>query len=67
MTWVLTSVGTGMHRTAIRENKMRDTFKTCHPIVNFTFFCIVILCGMFFMHPVLLSISVLSAFFIRFI
>jgi len=42
---------------------MKDTFNTYHPIINFTFFCAVILSSMFFMHPVLLCISVLSAFF----
>lgn len=41
---------------------MKDTFGTYHPIINFTFFCAVILCSMFFMHPILLCISVLSAF-----
>lgn len=51
-----------MRRTAIRVNKMRNTFETYHPIINFTFFCIVIICSMFFMHPILLCISVFSSF-----
>lgn len=41
---------------------MKDTFAAYHPIINFTFFCAVILCSMFFMHPVLLCISVLASF-----
>lgn len=44
------------------NRKMKDTFAAYHPIINFTFFCAVIMCSMFFMHPILLCISVLSAF-----
>ena len=44
------------------NRKMKDTFAAYHPIINFTFFCTVIICGMFFMHPVLLCISVAAAF-----
>ncbi len=41
---------------------MKDTFSSYHPIINFTYFCTVIICSMFFMHPVLLVISVAVAF-----
>lgn len=41
---------------------MKDTFSSYHPIINFTYFCTVILCSMFFMHPVLLAISAAAAF-----
>ena len=41
---------------------MKDTFSSYHPIINFTYFCTVILCSMFFMHPVLLFISAAAAF-----
>lgn len=34
-----------------------------HPIVNFIYFCIVIGCSMFLMHPICLVISMLGAFF----
>lgn len=42
---------------------MKDTFSSYHPIINFTYFCTVIICSMFFMHPVFLCISVVGAFF----
>jgi energy-coupling factor transport system permease protein len=41
---------------------MKDTFTAYHPIINFIYFLTVILCSMFFMHPVFLLISVISAF-----
>lgn len=41
---------------------MKDTFSTYHPIINFTYFCGVILCSMVFLHPVFLAISILGAF-----
>jgi energy-coupling factor transport system permease protein len=41
---------------------MRDTFSTFHPVVNFVYFTAVILFGMFFLHPVLLGISIISAY-----
>lgn len=41
---------------------MRDSFSTYHPIVNFAYFFMVILCSMVFMHPVFLGISVTAAF-----
>ena len=41
---------------------MKDTFGTYHPIINFSYFCAVIVFGMFFLHPVLLLISLSGAF-----
>ncbi|MBR0598275.1 energy-coupling factor transporter transmembrane component T [Sinanaerobacter chloroacetimidivorans] len=41
---------------------MKDTFATYHPIINFMFFAAVISFSMFFLHPVLLGISVVAAF-----
>lgn len=41
---------------------MKDTFSSYHPIINFTYFCTMILCSMLFMHPVLLVISAAAAF-----
>lgn len=39
-----------------------DSFSSFHPIVNFTYFSAVIIFSMFFMHPVFLGISFVSAF-----
>lgn len=41
-------------------NQKRDAFSTCHPLVNFYYFFVVILCAMFFLHPVLMVISLMS-------
>ena len=41
---------------------MKDVFGTYHPIINFMFFCSVLLFSMFFMHPILLLISLISGF-----
>lgn len=41
---------------------MKDVFSSYHPAVNFSFFTLVIFCGMFFLHPLLLLISLCSAF-----
>ncbi len=41
---------------------MNDSFSTYHPIINFIFFVLVIGSAMVFMHPVLLVISLISAF-----
>lgn len=41
---------------------MRDTFYTFHPVVNFLYFTAVIIFGMFFLHPILLGIAIISAF-----
>lgn len=35
----------------------KDAFGSCHPAVNFAYFALVIGCGMFFMHPVCLAVS----------
>ena len=40
----------------------RDTFSSYHPMVNFLFFALVLGCTMFFMHPMSLCISLVSAF-----
>ena len=39
----------------------RDTFSAYHPIINFLYFVLVLMFTMFFMHPVSLVISLLSA------
>jgi len=40
---------------------VKDTFSSYHPIINFAFFCAVILCSMIFLHPVYLAISMAGA------
>ncbi|MBQ6933382.1 MAG: energy-coupling factor transporter transmembrane protein EcfT [Clostridia bacterium] len=42
--------------------KSKDTFSTCHPLVNLIYFAMVIGFSMFFMHPVSLVISLVCAF-----
>ena len=39
----------------------RDTFSSYHPIINFAYFTLVFVCAMFFMHPLSLLISLVSA------
>ena len=39
----------------------RDTFSSYHPIINFTYFVLMFVCAMFFMHPVSLLISLACA------
>ena len=39
----------------------RDSFSSYHPIINFLYFVLVLIFTMFFMHPVSLMISLLSA------
>lgn len=39
---------------------MKDSFTTYHPIVNFIYFCVILLVPMFFLHPVLLILSLCS-------
>ncbi|MBO4330839.1 MAG: energy-coupling factor transporter transmembrane protein EcfT [Oscillospiraceae bacterium] len=39
-----------------------DEFSGCHPLVNFLYFALVLLFGMFFMHPVCLFISLVCSF-----
>lgn len=41
---------------------MKDYFGTYHPIVNFLYFMMVILFGMFFLHPVYMIIALSAAF-----
>lgn len=41
--------------------KNRDTFSGYHPLINFLYFGLVLLCCMLFMHPVCLLISLVSA------
>lgn len=40
---------------------MKDSFSSFHPIVNFTYFSVVILFSMFFMHPIFQGIALVSA------
>ncbi len=40
---------------------MEDTLRSCHPVVSFGYFAVVIACSMFFMHPLCLSASLLGA------
>lgn len=40
---------------------MRNTFATYHPIIEFGFFCVVIVIGMFMIHPVFLAIGTSAA------
>lgn len=41
--------------------KNRDTFSSYHPLINFLYFVLVLVFTMFFMHPVSLIISLVSA------
>lgn len=41
---------------------MKSEFATYHPIINFMYFTLVLVCSMFFMHPVCLLISLSCAF-----
>ena len=43
------------------DNAYRDVFSTCHPVINFVYFAAVLLCGMFFLHPVFLGISLVCS------
>lgn len=40
----------------------KDNFGTYHPIINFTYFCLVIAFSMIFLHPILMLISFTAAF-----
>lgn len=42
---------------------MHDTFSGYHPLVNFTYFVVVMLLGMYFMNPICLGISSIAALF----
>ena len=39
-----------------------NAFGSCHPVVNFSYFTLVILFSMFFMHPVCLAVSLVCSF-----
>lgn len=39
----------------------KSAFGNCHPAVNFAYFALVTGCGMFFMHPVCLAVSLLGS------
>ena len=41
--------------------KHRDTFSSCHPVVNLAYFALVLLFSMCWMHPVCLAISLVGA------
>ncbi|PRR83399.1 energy-coupling factor transporter transmembrane component T [Clostridium vincentii] len=45
----------------MEDKKFEDSFSSYHPIINFIYFLGVISCSMFFMHPVFLGISIISA------
>src|SRR5665647_2831870 len=47
---------TGMNKTS------KDNFGTYHPMINFTYFCMVILFSMIFLHPIIMVISFTAAF-----
>lgn len=40
---------------------MEDTFSTYHPIINFSYFAVILTISMFFNHPVILGVSLISA------
>jgi len=40
---------------------MKDSFSSCHPFINMIYFIAVIIFSMFFLHPVLLAISLIAA------
>ena len=42
-------------------NRQRDAFSSCHPLINFYYFVLVIVSAMFFLHPILMGISFVSA------
>ncbi|NLY71640.1 MAG: energy-coupling factor transporter transmembrane protein EcfT [Clostridiales bacterium] len=41
-----------------KVNKLKDTFATYHPIINFIYFCAVIVLSMLFLHPIFLAITI---------
>ena len=41
---------------------MKDTFSRYHPVVNMTYFVLVLMFGMYFMHPLCLGISLTGGF-----
>lgn len=44
------------------ESKISNSFVKYHPFINFYYFVFMILCSMFFMHPVFLAISLVTSF-----
>ena len=42
------------------KEKRMDTFSGYHPLINFTYFVIVIGLSMFYMHPVFLALSLIG-------
>lgn len=40
--------------------RYRDTFSSCHPIINFLYFALVLLLTMFCMHPIILGCSLVG-------
>jgi energy-coupling factor transport system permease protein len=47
---------------AWKENKLKDTFASYHPIINFIYFCAVIIFSMLFLHPIFLAITIAGSF-----
>ena len=43
------------------KEKRMDTFSGYHPLINFTYFVIVIGLSMFYMHPVFLALSLIGS------
>lgn len=46
---------------------MEDTFSTYHPIINFCYFAVILIISMFFNHPVILGVSLISAIIYSFV
>ncbi|TYC84456.1 energy-coupling factor transporter transmembrane protein EcfT [Acetobacterium wieringae] len=46
---------------------MEDTFSTYHPIINFCYFAVILIISMFFNHPVILGVSLISAIIYAFV
>jgi energy-coupling factor transport system permease protein len=43
------------------SRRARETFSAYHPLVNMTYFALIFTCGMFFLHPVCLGLSLSGA------
>ncbi len=48
--------------TGMFQKSDQDAFSSYHPLILFLYFCVVLLFNMFFMHPVILIISLVSVF-----
>ena len=57
----VTSAGSGRGLDEVEELK-QDCFSTYHPIINITYFILVLAFAMFAMHPVFLAVSCVSSF-----